>query len=92
MTQHKVYTGNGYVTYSTVDLVFEFEGKECFMEFHRYCGPFFYFKRSQEEMDEVYNTTGKILSEEIMIEADDSPRYDKLWDAFNKWMETKDEM
>lgn len=85
MTQHTMNIGNGYVTYSTVDLVFEFEGRECFMEFHRYCGPFFYWERSDEEIEDHYNRTGKCLSKEEEIPADDSPRFDPLWDAFNEW-------
>jgi hypothetical protein len=62
---------NGILHYISVDLEFEFEGKPAYMEFHRYCGPFFYHLN--------------IHGEEKEISPDDSPRYDKLWEIFYEW-------
>lgn len=85
MTQHTICISGGILHYSTVDLEFEFEGKPCFMEFHYYCGPFFYWKRSEEDRDKIYEETGKYLSEEDEFYPDESPRYDTLWKTFYEW-------
>lgn len=77
MTQHTQRIEGGFVTYSTVDAEFEFEGKITYMEVHRYCGPMFY------TLDEK--------GIEVCISADDSPRYDPLWEVYNNWTkESKD--
>ncbi|UUW39895.1 hypothetical protein VP14_208 [Vibrio phage VPMCC14] len=83
--QHTIKIPNGILHYSTVDLEFEFEGRTCYMEFHHYCGPMFYWKRSEDEIDKLYEETGKLFSEEEEIFADDSQRFDKLWEEFNNW-------
>ena len=85
MAQHVMKIPDGFLHYSTVDLEFEFEGKPCCMEFHRYCGPFFYWKRSEDEIEKLFEETGKWFSEEEEIFADDSPRFEKLWQEFNNW-------
>ena len=71
MSQHTVSIPNGKVTFSSVDLEFLFEGKETYMEMHRYCGPSFY-TLDEDEM-------------EVWLEPDDSPRWDSLWEEFQKW-------
>lgn len=95
MTQHTERFGNGFVTYSTVDAEFQFEGKLTYMEFHNYCGPMFYTKLSEEEYETEYERLileGKTnaaywLSHEQWLEPDDSDRWAKLWKEFTKWQE-----
>lgn len=84
MTQHTQIIPNGLLHYSTVDATFEFEGRKCFMEVHRYCGPFFYYERTEEEMEQHYKETG-IWQLEIEIEPDGTERFDKLWTVYYDW-------
>lgn len=50
--QHTVRTGNAIITYSTKDAVFQLGGADITMEFHHYCGPFFWFNYGQEDESE----------------------------------------
>lgn len=77
---------NGFLHYSTTDLEFEFEGKPCTMEFHRYCGPLFMRQEyTKEEVDRIYEETGEWVDEEVDFYPDESPRYAKLWEIFYEW-------
>lgn len=76
MTTRSLYTGDGTViTYNTVDMEFEFEGKTTYMEVHKFYGPTFY------TLDEDGG--------EQWIDADDQPRYDSLWEVYEDWVNNK---
>lgn len=92
MTQHTMRIPNGILHYSTVDLIFEFEGKPCHMVFHRYCGPFFMLQNyTQEEQNRIYEETGEVVELEEEIFADDSPRFNDLWKTFYKWFDAPEQ-
>lgn len=55
MTQHTIKTPNAIITYSTVDAVFTWEGRKVNMEFHRYCGPSFFYTDDEGDEHEVDN-------------------------------------
>ena len=46
--QHTIRTENAIITYSTKDAVFQLDGVEITMEFHHYCGPFFWLDYGTE--------------------------------------------
>lgn len=71
MTQHTERLPNGFITYSTVDAVFMFEGKKTFMEVHHYCGPTFYTLDENEC--------------EVWLEPDDTIRWKDLWKVYTDW-------
>lgn len=82
MTWKTMRIPNGILTYSEVDLEFEFEGKKTYMEFHHYLGPSFYTMKTEEE---YLADTSKFSQHEDWIYPDDSERYKPLWDEFYKW-------
>ena len=71
MTQETIRIPNGILTLSHVDKVFQYEGKETFMEVHHYCGPTFY------TLDEDGG--------EVWLEPDDNPKWNSLWKVYEDW-------
>ena len=72
MTQHTERFGDGFVTYSTVDAEFQFEGKLTYMEVHHYCGPSFYTLDKNECEQWIY--------------PDDDPKWNPLWKEYEDWV------
>lgn len=73
--QHTLRIPNGLLHYSTSDAVFrDMRGKPVTMEFHRYCGPFFFIGEDEPYFPDVETPEGKFIWDQ----------FDGWWEAKGK--------